>query len=81
MRKVSTQFYCDPLRKTISCSCRKFETFGILCCHAVKVFDLLDIKIIPDIYILKRWTRNAKNGYVSGSRMINDGGDANLNVV
>ena len=43
---------------------------------------MLDIKIISDMYILKRWTRNAKNGYVSSSHMINDGvGDANLNVV
>ena len=46
------------------CSCRKFETFGILCCHALKVFDVLDIKIIPGLYLLKRWTREAKNGYV-----------------
>ena len=50
----------DSIEKTISCNCRKFETVGILCCHALKVFDLLDIKTIPDIYILKRWRREAK---------------------
>ena len=50
----------DFIEKTISCSYRKFETVGILCCHALKVFDLLDIKTIPDIYILKRWRREAK---------------------
>ena len=57
-------YICSPINQTISFSCRKFETFGILCCHALKVFDILDIKIIPDAYILKRWTREAKNGYV-----------------
>ncbi|XP_059437602.1 protein FAR1-RELATED SEQUENCE 5-like [Corylus avellana] len=50
--------------KIILCSCMKFETFGILCCHALKVFNLLDIKIIPDTYILKRWTREAKSGHI-----------------
>jgi zinc finger SWIM domain-containing protein 3 len=54
----------DSVEKTISCSCRKFETVGILCCHALKVFYLLDIKTIPDIYILKRWRREAKSGYI-----------------
>ena len=22
---------------TVSCSCRKFKTFGMLCCHALKI--------------------------------------------
>jgi len=30
---------CDHVNKIILCSCRKFETFGILCCHALKFFD------------------------------------------
>ena len=38
----------------ISCSCKKFETFGILYSHVLKVFELLDIKIISDTFILKR---------------------------
>lgn len=45
---------CDPANQIISCSCRMLETFGILCCHALKFFDWLDIKIIPSTYILKR---------------------------
>ncbi len=45
---------CDHVNKIISRSCKKFETFEILCYHALKFFDLLDIKIIPDTYILKR---------------------------
>ncbi|XP_059458348.1 protein FAR1-RELATED SEQUENCE 5-like [Corylus avellana] len=65
--------------KIISCSCMKFETFGILCCHALKVFDLLDIKIIPDTYILKRWTREAKSGHIY-IKTKNVEEDVNLNV-
>jgi hypothetical protein len=48
--------------KIISCSCMKFKTFGILYFHALKVFELLVMKIISDTYILKRWTREVKNG-------------------
>ncbi|XP_055960382.1 protein FAR1-RELATED SEQUENCE 5-like [Mercurialis annua] len=50
-----------PSAETVTCSCKKFETFGILCCHALKVLDVMDIKLIPDHYIVKRWTRKAKS--------------------
>jgi hypothetical protein len=32
---------CDHVNKIISCSCRKFETFEILCCHTLKIFKYL----------------------------------------
>ncbi|OMO60774.1 FAR1-related protein [Corchorus olitorius] len=37
---------------------------GILCSHALKVLDLMNIKLIPDRYILKRWTKHARDGNV-----------------
>lgn len=74
MFKVS---FC-PSIGTISCSCRKFETFGILCCHAIKILDAKDIKSIPDQYILKRWTRGAKNGFVKDTHENNVEKDHNL---
>nr|XP_023891080.1 protein FAR1-RELATED SEQUENCE 5-like [Quercus suber] len=43
----------NPLDETLSCSCRKFESFGILCRHGLKVLDVLDIKLIPNRYIMK----------------------------
>ncbi|KAK2979425.1 hypothetical protein RJ640_016337 [Escallonia rubra] len=52
----------DEENATLSCSCRKFETVGILCGHALKVLDVLGVKYIPEIYILKRWTRGARDG-------------------
>ncbi|XLT60258.1 hypothetical protein HN873_052862 [Arachis hypogaea] len=44
----------DPSLSSISCNCKKFEILGILCCHAIKVLDVKDIKLLPDQYILKR---------------------------
>ncbi|XP_043705274.1 protein FAR1-RELATED SEQUENCE 5-like [Telopea speciosissima] len=41
--------------------CRKFETYDILCCHAIKILDRLDIKMIPESYVLRRWTRTSRN--------------------
>ncbi|KAK4589795.1 hypothetical protein RGQ29_020397 [Quercus rubra] len=52
----------NPLDETLSCSCRKFESFGILCRHGLKVLNVLDIKLIPNRYIMKRWRRDAKDG-------------------
>ena len=46
----------------VACDCRKFETHGILCSHALKVLDAMNIKLIPSHYILKRWTREARSG-------------------
>jgi zinc finger SWIM domain-containing protein 3 len=44
----------------MKCSCKKFEFAGILCCHALKVLDFNNIREIPEEYILKRWTIDAK---------------------
>ncbi|XP_030937910.1 protein FAR-RED IMPAIRED RESPONSE 1-like [Quercus lobata] len=52
----------NPLDETLSCSCRKFESFGILCRHGLRVFDVLDIKLIPNRYIMKMWRRDVKDG-------------------
>ena len=52
----------NPLDETLSCSCRKFKSFGILCRHGLKVLDVFDIKLIPNRYIMKKWKRDAKDG-------------------
>ncbi|XP_056690357.1 protein FAR1-RELATED SEQUENCE 5-like [Spinacia oleracea] len=54
------QVFGDPLIETVSCSCKMFERLGLLCAHALKVLDTMNIKLIPRKYILKRWTREAK---------------------
>ena len=37
---------------------------GILCAHGLKVLDLMNIKMLPTHYILKRWTREARSGSI-----------------
>ena len=68
----------DTADKTFLCSCRKFEIVGILCCYVLKVFNSLDIKTIPDMYILKKWTRETKSGCILDNRRINVKDDVNL---
>lgn len=58
VREYSVTF--DSSNKTISCCCMKFEYVGILCCHALKVLDYRNIRIVPSQYILKRWTKDAR---------------------
>jgi len=54
----------DPLNQTIYCSCQMFDRTGILCAHGLKVLDLMNIKLLPTHYVLKRWTREARNGSI-----------------
>ncbi|WVZ99054.1 hypothetical protein U9M48_044408, partial [Paspalum notatum var. saurae] len=53
----------DTTDITITCSCRKYESIGILCKHAFKVFDRNDVFILPPRYIMNRWTKYAKRGF------------------
>ena len=52
----------------ITCSCNNFEFVGIMCSHILKVLDEIKIKLmIPEQFILKRWTKNARVGVVLDS--------------
>uniref|UniRef100_K3Y2Y0 SWIM-type domain-containing protein n=1 Tax=Setaria italica TaxID=4555 RepID=K3Y2Y0_SETIT len=39
-----------------SCTCCKFQRDGVLCCHVMKVFDMLIVREVPEWYILPRWS-------------------------
>jgi zinc finger SWIM domain-containing protein 3 len=58
----------DPLEQTSTCNCGQFNRIGILCGHALKVLDLMNIKSLPTQYVLKRWTRQAHSGTVHDSQ-------------
>ncbi|XP_061363874.1 protein FAR1-RELATED SEQUENCE 9-like [Gastrolobium bilobum] len=47
----------------VECSCKKFQSVGLLCLHALKVLNFHNIFHIPSQYILKRWTKDAKDGF------------------
>uniref|UniRef100_J3ML14 Protein FAR1-RELATED SEQUENCE n=2 Tax=Oryza brachyantha TaxID=4533 RepID=J3ML14_ORYBR len=51
----------DALDGSATCSCRKFESVGIQCCHVLKVLDLKNIKELPEQYILRRWRKDARS--------------------
>lgn len=51
----------NSVNKTATCSCKNFEYSGILCRHILGVFVMVDIRMLPDEYFLRRWTRNAKS--------------------
>ncbi|CAN1168513.1 Protein FAR1-RELATED SEQUENCE 7 [Linum perenne] len=57
-KKSTVEVKC--LDHSVECSCRKFECEGILCAHALKVLNELNIFYIPSQYILKRWTKSAR---------------------
>uniref|UniRef100_A0A0A9DED4 Protein FAR1-RELATED SEQUENCE n=1 Tax=Arundo donax TaxID=35708 RepID=A0A0A9DED4_ARUDO len=59
-----TVVYNEPGNR-ITCSCHKFEHGGILCRHALRVLIAIGMLVLPDKYILKRWTRNAKSDILS----------------
>ena len=68
----------NRVSNSITCCCKKFDTFGILCSHALKVFELNDVKVIPKNCIFKRWTREACCGVVQDFRGKEVEGDPNL---
>ncbi|KAJ1279460.1 hypothetical protein BS78_04G158700 [Paspalum vaginatum] len=57
--RVCTVHFNIPTMQ-LSCSCSKFETMGLLCPHALKALTIKNICKIPECYILKRWTKDAK---------------------
>jgi zinc finger SWIM domain-containing protein 3 len=49
----------NSLEQTVLCGCGQFSRIRILCGHALKVLDLMNIKSLPTQYVLKRWTQEA----------------------
>ncbi|XBI70559.1 hypothetical protein VPH35_065014 [Triticum aestivum] len=43
------------------CQCGLFEHMGMVCCHIIKVMMVLDVKMIPQYHIMKRWTVDARD--------------------
>ena len=47
---------------TTKCTCQIFEFSSYLCRHILKIFIVVDVQSLPEQYILKRWTKDAKSG-------------------
>ncbi|KAF8396266.1 hypothetical protein HHK36_017881 [Tetracentron sinense] len=50
--------------QSVQCICKKFEFEGIVCKHMFCVLKLEHISKLPPHYIMKRWTKDAKTGFV-----------------
>ncbi|KAL7102471.1 hypothetical protein ACP275_08G122900 [Erythranthe tilingii] len=51
----------NEAKSEVSCSCLMFEYKGFLCRHSMIVLQICGLSSIPSQYILKRWTKDAKN--------------------
>jgi zinc finger SWIM domain-containing protein 3 len=58
------QVIFNHVDQSVSCNCNKFGKWGVLCGHALKVLDVMDIKLLPEKYIIRRWTREARSNVV-----------------
>lgn len=45
---------------------------GLLCKHALRVFNINEVFILPPQYITSRWTKYAKNGFYCEKKQINE---------
>ncbi|KAI0505078.1 hypothetical protein KFK09_016035 [Dendrobium nobile] len=59
----------DSSNVSVACSCNKFESMGILCMHALKVLNYNNILHLPSRYLLKRWSKHAKDGVAAGQHL------------
>ncbi|WOK99154.1 protein FAR1-RELATED SEQUENCE 11 [Canna indica] len=48
-----------PSEQELHCSCKEFESCGILCRHALRVLSLKNCFMLPDKYLLMRWRRES----------------------
>ncbi|VFQ76104.1 unnamed protein product [Cuscuta campestris] len=55
----------NEAKSEVSCSCLLFEYKGFLCRHAMVVLQMCGLSSIPLHYILKRWTKDAKNRHLT----------------
>ncbi|RYR51294.1 hypothetical protein Ahy_A06g026319 [Arachis hypogaea] len=62
----------DRSKNLFSCSCKLFESRGISCSHVFCAMKFENILEFPDLLIYKRWTKNAKNEFISTEMLVND---------
>ncbi|XP_058191685.1 protein FAR-RED IMPAIRED RESPONSE 1-like [Rhododendron vialii] len=62
----------------VRCSCRKFESFGILCGHAIRVLSHMNVMEVPVKYILGRWRLEAKSCSSKGKEVMVEENDRKL---
>ena len=59
----------DRDSETFTCICGKFEKDGILCCHALKVMQALNIDEVAEKYFIDRWIPKEKRAVQANKKM------------
>ncbi|GAV71422.1 SWIM domain-containing protein [Cephalotus follicularis] len=59
-RKWWTVVYDESEGVTLRCECAKFETEGYFCKHILRIMQERHLTVIPEQYMLKRWTIGAR---------------------
>ncbi|KAF8670328.1 hypothetical protein HU200_050876 [Digitaria exilis] len=70
----------DSSNGTVACTCKRFENAGLLCCHIIKVYELRNVKEIPQQYFLKRWRKDAKLVTMDEADVLNFDSDTKSSV-
>ncbi|KAL7230747.1 hypothetical protein ACSBR2_009099 [Camellia fascicularis] len=70
----------DKICQKIHCTYQKFENIRILCGHAIKALDRINVMEISERYILGRWRLDAKSGEIKGEKVEVDDNDPKLEI-
>ncbi|XLR04280.1 hypothetical protein S83_070478 [Arachis hypogaea] len=62
----------DRSKNLFSCSCKLLESRGIPCSHIFYAMKFKNLLEFPESLIYKRWTKNAKNEFISTEMLVND---------
>lgn len=75
-RSISLRARCVTFKQhsqDVACSCRKWETDGILCRHIVRIFLDMNVVELSEQYILRRLCKSAKLRFLD-ERCVSSGG-------
>ncbi|KAK1697083.1 hypothetical protein QYE76_013780 [Lolium multiflorum] len=56
------QVEADVANGLYDCNCNMFDMCGLICPHIIRVMVHLNIQVIPDRYLLERWSQAASKG-------------------
>uniref|UniRef100_A0A0A9F4I4 Protein FAR1-RELATED SEQUENCE n=1 Tax=Arundo donax TaxID=35708 RepID=A0A0A9F4I4_ARUDO len=59
--------------KQAKCSCCKFEYAAVLFRHVLRIFFMVGVQILPEEYIVKRWTMDAVGSIALDERPVEPG--------
>uniref|UniRef100_A0A0A9GNT6 Protein FAR1-RELATED SEQUENCE n=1 Tax=Arundo donax TaxID=35708 RepID=A0A0A9GNT6_ARUDO len=59
--------------KQATCSCCKFEYAGVLCRHVLRIFFMVGVRLLPEEYIVKRWTMDVVGSIALDERSVEPG--------